>query len=49
MKDLLRLRTSLTEEMEMALNGQIRLEAKASALYLAMAAWCDNNGYANSA
>lgn len=49
MKDLLRLRTSLTEEIESALNEQIKLEAKSSAIYLAMAAWCDRNGFDNSA
>jgi ferritin len=49
MKDLLRLRTSLTEEMEITLNHQIRQEAKASAIYLAMASWCDGNGYIHSA
>jgi ferritin len=49
MKDLVRLRTSLTEEMEQALNDQIHQEAKASAMYLAMASWADNHGFANSA
>lgn len=49
MKDLLRLRTSLTEEMEITLNNQIKLEAKASALYLSMASWCDTHGFANAA
>lgn len=49
MKDLLRLRTSLTEEVEQLLNEQIKMEASASANYLAMAAWCDRNGFDNSA
>lgn len=49
MKDLVRLRTSLTEEMEQALNDQVRMEARASSVYLAMATWCDNHGFANSA
>lgn len=49
MKDLLRLRTSLTEEIEAALNEQIKREAHASATYLAMASWCDRQGFDYSA
>lgn len=49
MKDLVRLRTSLSEEIESILNEQIQREAKASAAYLAMATWCDNRGFTNSA
>ncbi|HEY1024122.1 MAG TPA: ferritin [Sphingobacteriaceae bacterium] len=49
MKDLLRLRTSLTEEIEMLLNEQIKVEAHSSSLYLAMASWCNRNGFDNSA
>ena len=49
MKDLLRARTSLKEEIEILLNNQIKMEAEASAKYLAMASWCDSNGYRNSA
>ena len=49
MKDLLRQRTSLKEEIEILLNSQIKMEAEASAKYLAMASWCDQNGYKNSA
>jgi len=49
MKDLVRLRTSLKEEVENILNEQVKLEALASARYLAMASWCDRNGYENSA
>jgi ferritin len=49
MKDLLRLRTSLTEEVEQLLNEQVKMEASASANYLAMAAWCDRNGFEHSA
>lgn len=48
MRDLVRQKTSLTEEVEKALNDQIRLEAKASANYLAMASWCDQHGFAGS-
>ena len=49
MKDLIRLRTSLSEEIETVLNEQIKLEAHSSATYLSMASWCDRNGYQNSA
>lgn len=49
MKDLLRLRTSLTEEIEALLNDQIKIEAHSSAIYLAMASWCNRNGFDNSA
>ncbi|MEJ8801375.1 ferritin [Pontibacter sp. H249] len=49
MKDLLRLRTSLTEDIERALNDQIKMEAEASAMYLAMSSWCDRNGFDFSA
>ena len=49
MKDLLRLRTSLSEEIETLLNEQIKVEAHSSAVYLAMSAWCDRQGFDSSA
>lgn len=49
MKDLLRLRTSLKEEIEIILNAQCKMEAEASQKYLAMASWLDRNGFAKSA
>jgi len=49
MKDLLRLKTSLNEEIETILNAQIKVEAHSSAVYLAMSAWCDDQGYDFSA
>lgn len=49
MKDLLRQRTSLKEEIEILLNNQVKMEAEASAKYLAMASWCDRNGFKHSA
>ncbi|WP_259015665.1 ferritin [Emticicia fluvialis] len=49
MKDLVRLRTSLKEEIETALNAQIKMEAEASAKYLSMGSWCERNGYIKSA
>jgi len=48
MKDLVRQKTALGEEIEKILNDQIRQEAKASATYLAMASWCDQHGFAHS-
>jgi ferritin len=48
MRDLVRQKTSLSEEIEKSLNDQIKQEAKASASYLAMASWCDQHGFANS-
>lgn len=49
MKDLLRLRTSLTEDVEALLNEQIKVEAHSSAVYLSMASWCNSNGFDYSA
>jgi len=49
MKDLLRLKTSLKEEIENILNEQIKVEAHSSSIYLAMSSWCDNQGYDFSA
>ena len=49
MKDLLRRQRILREEIVNILNRQIKMEAQASAVYLAMANWCDVNGYDHSA
>ncbi|MFZ4861849.1 ferritin [Sphingobacterium sp. Mn56C] len=49
MKDLLKLKTSLSEDIENILNAQIKVEAHSSALYLAMSAWCDDQGLDNAA
>ncbi|MEM9673323.1 MAG: ferritin [Bacteroidota bacterium] len=49
MKDLMRQRTSIKPEIVDILNEQVRIEATASAAYLAMAAWCDQHGWDNSA
>ncbi len=48
MKDLLKLKSSLSEEIENILNAQIKVEAHSSALYLAMSAWCDDQGLDNA-
>ena len=39
---------SLTEETEALLNKQIGLEGLSSSYYLAMASWCDKEGYVTS-
>jgi len=44
-----RLQTAINDEVAALLNEQIRLEAIASAKYLAMASWCDEKGLENSA
>ena len=49
MKDLLRRECPLKEEVIDVLNKQVQMEAHSSAAYLAMAGWCDVNGYDNSA
>lgn len=49
MKDLIRLRTSLKEEIEIVLNSQAKIEAEASQKYLAMASWLERAGYEKSA
>ena len=49
MKDLVRLRTSIKESVELALNQQIQMEMLSSSKYLAMAGWCDRNGLDHSA
>lgn len=48
MKDIIRMKTSLSEEIESLLNGQVKMEAKSSAIYLSMAAYCDQLGFENS-
>ena len=49
MKDILRRHQILKDEVVDILNKQIKMEAHSSAAYLAMAAWCDVEGYDNSA
>lgn len=49
MKDILRRHQILKEEIVNTLNKQIKMEAHSSAAYLAMAAWCDVEGYDNCA
>lgn len=49
MKDLARIKSLISTEVETLLNQQIKKEAHSSALYLAMASWCDRNGFQGSA
>ncbi|UXP32366.1 ferritin [Reichenbachiella agarivorans] len=49
MKDLLRQRVAVQDSLIKKLNNQIKLEAQASAAYLSMAAWCDQQSFDNSA
>jgi ferritin len=49
MKDLARVKSLLSTEIEALLNQQIKKEAHSSALYLAMASWCDRNGFQGAA
>lgn len=49
MKDLMRIKSLLSTEMESLLNQQVKKEAHSSSLYLAMASWCDRNGFDGSA
>ncbi|MFZ9044240.1 MAG: ferritin [Cyclobacteriaceae bacterium] len=49
MKDILRRHNVLTEDLVNIMNKQVQMEAHSSSAYLAMAAWCDANGFDNSA
>jgi ferritin len=49
MKDLVRVKSLLSTDIETLLNQQIKKEAHSSALYLSMASWCDRNGFQGSA
>jgi len=48
MKDTIRMKTSLSEEIESLLNDQVKMEGKSSSIYLAMAAYSDQLGFENS-
>ena len=49
MKDIARQQMSIQVESMDLLNGQIKTEAHAAAAYLAMASWCEQNGFFTSA
>jgi len=48
MKDLMRIKCLLSQEVETLLNQQIKKEAHSSSLYLSMASWCNQNGFDGS-
>jgi len=45
MKDLLRIKSLISTEIEALLNQQVKKEALSSSIYLSMASWCNRNGY----
>ncbi|WGQ08458.1 ferritin [Pedobacter gandavensis] len=49
MKDIMRVKSLISTDIEMLLNQQIKKEALSSSIYLSMASWCGRNGYDNSA
>ncbi|NQY07402.1 MAG: ferritin, partial [Flavobacteriaceae bacterium] len=49
MEDLIRESLSINIKIIDMLNEQVKMEAKASAMYLAMASWCDQQDFDHSA
>ncbi|UKT65255.1 ferritin [Pedobacter mucosus] len=49
MKDLMRIKSLISQDIETLLNQQIKKEAHSSSLYLSMSSWCDQNGFDYSA
>lgn len=49
MKDIMRIKSLLSADVEVLLNQQIKKEAHSSSVYLAMASWCNRNGFDYSA
>ena len=45
----MRVKSSISTDVETLLNQQIKKEALSSSIYLSMASWCARNGYDNSA
>ena len=45
MKDLIRVKSLISNEIEILLNQQVKKEAYSSSVYLSMASWCNRNGY----
>lgn len=45
----MRIKSLISQEIESLLNQQVKKEAHSSAIYLAMASWCDRNGFDGSA
>jgi len=49
MKDIIRIKSLISADVETLLNQQIKKEAHSSSVYLSMASWCDRNGFDFSA
>lgn len=49
METVIKLKTSLTQEIEKKLNEQVKMEAMSSQYYLACASWCAKEGYEKAA
>ncbi len=49
MEAVIKLKTSLTNEVEKKLNAQVRMEAMSSQFYLSCASWCETEGYEKAA
>lgn len=49
MKDIMRIKSLISADVEVLLNQQIKKEAYSSSVYLAMASWCNRNGFDYSA
>jgi ferritin len=45
MKDIIRAKCLISSDVETLINQQIKKEAQSSSIYLAMAAWCNSNGF----
>ena len=45
MKDIMRIKCLLSNEIETLINQQIKKEAHSSSIYLSMASWCNRNGF----
>jgi ferritin len=45
MKDLIRIKSLISSEIELLLNQQVKKEAYSSSVYLSMASWCNRNGF----
>lgn len=49
MKDIMRIKSLLSADIEAVINQQIKKEAHSASLYLSMASWCNQNGFDYSA
>ncbi len=49
MEAVIKLKTSLTNDVEKRLNAQVKMEAMSSQFYLSCASWCEKEGFAKAA